>query len=354
MKRMGGIGSLLALCVACGSPPPDAQLPPMRDSARESIGSQELTVAFYNVENLYDPRNDPHTSDESFTPEGEYRWTEAEYAEKKANLARVIADMGPHLLGLAEVENAEVVKELLDEPALRGRGYRFVHTESDDERGIDLAFVYDPAQFTYLSHRAYRLEVPREPDIRSRPILMVEGQAGETKLYLFINHWPSRREGERETEHRRVAAARQIRSLLREIARREAFPAALVMGDFNDDPSSHSIASELDARPAPASLPDNGLYNPMRALHDPEERGSLTYQGKWNLFDQILVSEDLVTGQAGLRYVPGSAEIFRPEYLQVGGDGRSKDMPRRSIYRGEFQEQGFSDHFPVLIRLRQQ
>jgi predicted extracellular nuclease len=326
----------------------------MSDSPRESAGGQALTVAFYNVENLYDPRNDPHTEDEAFTPEGEYRWGHAEYAEKKANLAQVIADLGPHLLGLAEVENARVVKELLDEPALRGRGYRFVHTESDDERGIDLALAYDPAQFTYLSHRAYRLEVPRDPDIRSRPILMVEGQAGGTKLYLFVNHWPSRREGEQETEHRRVAAARQIRSLMRDIARREDFPAVLVLGDFNDDPSSRSIASELDARPDPASLPEKGLYNPMRALHDPEERGSLTYQGKWNLFDQILLSEDLVTGEAGLRYIEGSAEIFRPEYLQVGGEGRSKDMPRRSIHRGEFQERGFSDHFPVLIRLRKQ
>jgi len=239
-----------------------------------------------------------------------------------------------------------VIADLIQRPALAQRGYRIVHEESPDRRGIDVALIYDPARFTYQSHNTFEVQFD-DPAYVSREILAVQGEVNEQSLFLLVNHWPSRGGGQVESEPRRMAAARTARELTDRIAKQSPEAGILLMGDFNDDPFNQSLARVLGAAPLSESEPKPGLYNAMYHLLDPDEEGSLTYRGKYNLFDQIIVNEDLLDGQAPLQYEPGSATIHHPDFMRFRGRG-----PSRAIHRGEFKPYGFSDHFPVYLRLR--
>ncbi|MCB0836948.1 MAG: endonuclease/exonuclease/phosphatase family protein [Bacteroidetes bacterium] len=311
-----------------------------------------LTVAFYNVENLFDIYDNPEKDDEQFLPEGEYKWTSEKYVKKLDNLARVIKSMGsngPDILGIAEVENKLVLEDLTQLTELKDRKYAIVHEESMDMRGIDVGLIYDPAVFVYTSHQAFNVEFPEEPDYTSRPVLLVEGKVNQENLYIIVNHWPSRRGGPEESEPRRLNAAKKVKEVISIIQKKDDDPNILIMGDFNDDPFNKSLVEVLNA--SSEENANASFFNPMFALHNPDSSGTLTYRGKWNLFDQILVSKGLMDKTGQLKYISQSAAIHNPEFMQVGGDSPAKDMPRRAIYRDEFQEDGFSDHFPVLLKL---
>lgn len=326
------------------------------DNTQQKQGSaSELMVAFYNVENLFDTKDQADKIDEDFTPEGKYKWNETKYKVKQENLSRVIQSMGengPAILGLAEVENRAVLEDLVQMPKLASRSYRIVHEESPDMRGIDVALLYDPTAFTYESHEAYEIYFAKEPEYTSRKVLMVKGKVNKETIYLFVNHWPSRYGGPEVSEPRRMTVATKVREVLDQILAEEPQAHFLLMGDFNDDPFNKSLVKGLRAQASPDQLADDALFNTHYALHQADSVGTLTYKGKWNLFDQILISPSLLQTRARLTYVPQSAGIHRPEFMQVGGDGYAKDMPRRAIYRGEFQENGFSDHFPVYVQLK--
>ena len=317
-------------------------------------GGKKISVAFYNVENLFDTIDNPDKIDEEFLPEGLYKWTEQVYQQKLDNLARAIAQLGdadgPEILGLAEVENRHVVEDLVQKTVLKGRNYAVVHEESPDMRGIDVALVYDPKTFRYERHKILRIDFPTEPDYTSRDILLVEGKVRDETLYVLVNHWPSRRGGESESEFRRLRAAAVARAATDSLFALNAAAKILLMGDFNDDPHNRSLTETMQASAVPSRIHSAGFFNPMTALHDPETLGTLTYQGKWNLFDQFLVSKALLGGSK-LRYIEGSAAVYNPEFLRVGF-GSAKEAPRRSIFRNEFQPEGFSDHFPVYLHLQ--
>lgn len=324
------------------------------DSSQKSR-AKELCIAFYNVENLFDTSDNPDKIDEDFTPEGRYKWTEAIYQEKLNNLAKAISSInqvGPDILGIAEVENRSVVEDLTQMPALKAHGYMVVHEESPDMRGIDVALIYNPKVFTYISHTAHEVVFPQEPDYTSRKVLLVKGKIKKEILYLLVNHWPSRYGGQEESEFRRVTVALKVRSILDEIRKDDPQANLLLMGDFNDDPFNKSISEVLQAQAEPINLAPDALFNAHYLMHQVDSVGTLTYRGKWNLFDQILLSPSLLQPSRKLSYIPQSVGIHRPEFMQVGGDGPAKDMPRRAIYRGEFQKNGYSDHFPVYVRLR--
>ena len=311
-----------------------------------------LTIAFYNVENLFDIYDNPEKEDEQFLPNGDYQWTSEKYVKKLDNLASAIKSIGsngPDIMGIAEVENKLVLEDLTQLTELKERKYAIVHEESMDMRGIDVGLIYDPTIFEYSSHQAYHIDFPEEPNYTSRPVLLVEGNVNKESLYIIVNHWPSRRGGPEESEPRRLNAARKVQEVIAEIMKKDKTPNILVMGDFNDDPFNKSLVEGLKA--SGEMNREEGFFNPMFSLHNPENSGTLTYRGKWNLFDQILVSKGLLDKTGELKYISNSAAIHRPEFMQVGGGGPAKDMPRRAIYRGEFQEDGFSDHFPVFLRL---
>lgn len=323
-------------------------------AVKQLAKGSSVWVSFYNVENLFDPHDDPGKDDSEFLPESDLNWNSEKYVAKMDRLAQAVKAMnngkGPDILGLAEVENYQTLEDWTSMTEMKTRGYEFIIEEGPDPRGIDCAFLYDPAVFVYKSHDAVRIPFDDEPGYVSRLLLQVDGELNGEPVSVIVVHWPSRRGGQEESEPRRVAAAQATKTMIEEIWAQSPSSGILVMGDFNDDPFNRSIAEVLKADTESIESPYEFL-NPVGALHRPEDRGTLTYRGRWNLFDQILVSHNLLDEEGSLEYLEGSAGIHNPEFMQVGGSGSAKDMPRRAIYRGEFQDRGFSDHFPVYLRL---
>lgn len=316
---------------------------------------EEKVIAFYNVENLFDAKDDPKTNDSQFLPGGDYGWNSSIYKQKLKNTAKVISELGgaagPDVVGLCEIENKGVLKDLVKELNISGRDYKIVHEESKDHRGIDVALIYDANSFTYEGHQTHTPTLKWDRGYTTRDILEVKGSfANNEPIYLLVNHWPSRRGGQEKSESKRVEVAKAAKKAVDAIFAEDKDANILLMGDFNDDPFNKSIAQTLSAKENKNQVKDKGLFNVTGKLLDKNSTGTLTYQGKWNLFDQLIISEDMVAGQNPLRYVDNSTTIFNPEYVQVPY-GRSKGHPRRGIFRGKYQKEGYSDHFAVFLKV---
>ncbi|KAA2219155.1 MULTISPECIES: endonuclease/exonuclease/phosphatase family protein [Maribacter] len=307
------------------------------------------TIAFYNLENLFDPKNNVRTLDEDFTPDGYKNWTQKKYRKKLSGLAKTIFGIGqfanpypPVIVGVAEVENRSVLKDLIETEPLEDVDYDFVHYESPDERGIDTGLIYRKKYFKVLTSGAIPLIISNPDGERdtTRDILYVCGLLNGEKIHLFVNHWPSRREGVESTEYKRIAAAEVIKRKMVAIQRDETDPKYIVMGDFNDDPSSSSIQSLLQ---------NTGLHNPMESLHIPKSRGSASYKKTWSLFDQILLSHRFYKYEKGSHSFD-TANIFDQDFLKEL-KGKYKGNPFRTFVGRKYLG-GYSDHFPVYIVLK--
>ncbi|MFD0795971.1 endonuclease [Maribacter chungangensis] len=310
---------------------------------------QLFTIAFYNLENLFDAENSKHTLDDDFTPTGFKQWTEKRYKSKCKKLARTILDIGkkenkypPVLVGVSEVENQTVIKDLIGTTPLESLKYNFVHYESPDERGIDTALLYNPKYFRMISSEALPLIVDNLNGDRdtTRDILYVKGTLNNEPVHVFVNHWPSRRDGGDVTEYKRLIAAKVIKEKMKKIEITEISPNYMVMGDFNDDPTSKSIQSLLEG---------TTLYNPMEKLHFPKQRGSANYKNTWSLFDQILISHNFLNYEKGTHSF-SKADIFDASFLKEK-IGKYKGNPHRT-YAGSKYLGGYSDHFPVYIVMK--
>lgn len=310
----------------------------------------EVGIAFYNVENLFDTQDDPKTVDEEFTPDGKLKWTEDKYNIKLSNLAKVLSALdggeGPEMFGLVEIENAKVVSDLLNQPALKKHNYRLVHHDSKDARGVDVAFCYDPAVFQHVADKAFTPNFS-DKSKKSRDFLVVEGKVNGETVYMIVNHWPSRREGKEASEVFRVEEATHIKRVCDSILKKKPDALICMMGDFNDDPIDKSIATIIGAKAK--SVDKKSFFNPMLALYNPDTEGSLEYEGKWNVFDQFIMNGNLANGKTKVQYVENSASIFHPEWLRVGY-GKAKESPKRSVFAGKFRDDGYSDHFPVQMK----
>jgi len=305
--------------------------------------SDLFTVAFYNLENLFDTIHDEFTLDKDFTPEGEMQWDEGRYATKINNLSKAIAQIGIHrsalppvFLGVAEVENSKVMEDLIGSENLKAFDYDFVHYESPDERGIDVAFLYQKKYFelTYSDTYTLMLEDKHQDRDYTRDILLISGKLFNNQVYIIVNHWPSRNNGKSFSENKRIKAARLIHKIIDEIREEDPDPNIVIMGDFNDDPNSNSIKN---------ILVNPGFINPMFDLYR-QGKGSLYHQGKWHLFDQIILTENFLE-KKGLHFK--DAEVINEYFLQEKY-GRSKGAPLRT-FLGKRYVGGYSDHFPVCI-----
>ncbi len=300
------------------------------------------SIAFYNLENLFDTTNDPDTLDDDFTPHSEKQWDESRYQKKLKKIGRVISDIGyedigypPALLGLAEVENASVLKDLIASKFLKKKGYDFVHFDSSDERGIDTALLYRKELFSVTYKESYTVYLTDEFGERdyTRDVLYVKGVLNEQTVHILVNHWPSRRKGTQETAHKRIAASKKNLEIIAEIRNEDPNARILVMGDFNDDPDSESVKI----------LVSDGLYNPMEVLLTKYE-GSLKHREDWHVFDQIIISHNFLKGHENpFRFL--EASIYNPKEIQEY-KGKYKGMPFRT-YAGKKYLGGYSDHFPV-------
>jgi endonuclease/exonuclease/phosphatase family metal-dependent hydrolase len=316
---------------------------------RRNTPSNLYTIAFYNLENLFDTDDAPSKLDKDYTPNGLLRWGEKRYKKKVLQLARTIAEIGrvtshkvPVLVGIAEVENKQVLNDLLRSNPLQETDLGFVHYDSPDERGIDTALLYDRTHFEVLHSEPIALHILNLNGQRdyTRDILYVHGKLNGEAIHIFVNHWPSRRDGTMVTDYKRIQAADTILKTMNHIKEDQENPNYIVMGDFNDNPTSRSIKRLLET---------NELYNPMEKLHDPSIRGSSSHRRSWFLFDQIILSHNFLTFAKGTHSFD-HANIYDDQLLKVY-KGKYKGNPLRT-FSGRNYLGGQSDHFPVYIQLK--
>lgn len=310
-------------------------------------------IGFYNVENLFDTLDSPATNDIDFTPGGRLQWNTEKYRSKQKNLATVISQLGTEstpdglaILGVAEIENREVLEDLVKQPDLKGRDYRVVHFDSPDERGIDCGLLYQPKYFTLIHARP--VPVPLQQDTvvdYTRDILYVAGTFDGEPLHLMVGHWPSRRGGESGSAWMRAKAAAVCKTLSDSILTADPNAKIVIMGDLNDDPTSESLVKVLQAKKSTKGLKTGDLYNPMYDQYK-NGNGTMAYRDAWSLFDQMIVSQPFVNKKAGGWQLYKAVVFRRPWLLQT--EGAFRGYPFRT-YVGDIFINGYSDHLPVYL-----
>ncbi len=317
--------------------------------------SREYSLMFYNVENLFDTVDDPKTADEEFTPGGDRHWTYKRLNNKLINLSKTILSASgwepPEMIAMCEVENQVVLKMLLEKTPLKSIPYKIIHKESNDDRGIDVAFLYNARLFYPLAYRYYPLKSNDGSTVKTREILYVAGILNQQDtIHIFVNHWPSRYSGLLETQDKRDLAAKTLRSLYDELFQNYHNPKVIIVGDFNDQPSDKSISAGLKAMNAEGEIRKEGLYN-LSETWMGNSTGTLKYQSQWFIFDQLLVSGNMLQKSGGIYTAPGFATVVQLPFL-FERDKKYGGMKPFRTYTGFKYTGGFSDHLPVLLKLK--
>ncbi len=325
-----------------------AKASPSQNNGKTKQPSTNVSVGFYNLENLFDTKDDPAKLDDDFTPTGFKKWDEKRYAKKLKKLAKVISKIGkketgapPALLGVAEVENARVLEDLIQVKSLKKHDYGVAHFDSPDERGIDVGLLYRKECFTVTNAATHTVWLESERGGRdyTRDILHVTGNLMGNEIHLLINHWPSRRKGANETSKKRIKAAQENRKVIEAIRSENEDARIMVLGDFNDGPYDESVKDHLVQK---------DLYNPMVFLNTKYE-GSLNHNFEWYLFDQIILSTNFMRiHQNNFKYL--HSNIYNEDYLKEFS-GKFKGNPYRT-HAGKRYLGGYSDHFPVYITFK--
>tara|TARA_B100000427_G_scaffold132140_1_gene109962 strand:- start:118 stop:1170 length:1053 start_codon:yes stop_codon:yes gene_type:complete len=326
--------------------------------AQEKRNFNIHTIAFYNVENLFDTINDINKNDEA-SPIMEIKFNRTEiYNKKVANMASVIADIGsdlvrksPSIVGLCEVENRNVIEDLLKDTSLKDKNYEIVHYDSPDERGIDVALIYNQNVFKVNSSKSHELIIYDNKSSKrnyTRDQLVVSGLLEDELIHLIVNHWPSRSGGEERSRAGRMAAAELNKKIIDSLQQKYKDAKIITMGDFNDDPHDDSMKKILNAKKHIKDVKENGIYNPMESILSDQGIGTNAYRDSWQLFDQILVSEPFLNKNYD-SYQFYKAGVFNKSYL-INKSGRYKGYPFRSFSWGSFTG-GYSDHLPPYIYL---
>ncbi len=319
---------------------------------------QVYGVGFYNLENLFDTVHDVGKNDVEYLPNGANKWGSVKYTNKLHNMARAVADMGTDVLkgvgcaviGVSEVENANALTDLVNEPELKARGFKFCHIEGPDRRGVDCALLYNPKLFALERAKLvpYVPELEKDSLYVTRGFLTVSGMLGGDHVAFIVCHWPSQYIG----SFYRESAGRQVRAVKDSLLEEDPNCKVLVMGDMNDDPHSRSMSRELRARRDFKDMRPHDMYNPWWKILD-NGTGTLTYQGRWNLFDQIVLAPNLLNMNeeerdfTQLKY--WKAQIQRMDYL-MQTEGSYKGSPKRT-HAGGVWLNGYSDHLPVVVYL---
>jgi predicted extracellular nuclease len=316
-----------------------------------AYGQSNFRVMFYNVENLFDTSDNPHKNDNEFLPDGQRHWSQKRYYTKINNLAKVISSAGewgsPAIIGMCEVENEKVIRDLIRNSPLKKTDYRFVVTNSPDQRGINVALLYQRDQFKYLEHHAYTIRFPHNKQKATRDILHVTGQViSRDTVDVFVCHFPSRRGGENESESDRVYTASVLKSKTDSLMRIRKNAHIIIMGDFNDEPSNRSIAQTLNALPVSQKPETQKLYNLFQ--HFEKKTGSYKYKDQWNLLDQMIVSGNLIAGNGSFKVLPYTATIFSRNFMLTEDKTYGGKRPKKT-FSGMKYEGGYSDHLPVFV-----
>lgn len=304
-----------------------------------------ISIAFYNVENLFDTEDSPHTLDREFTPKGKKKWGPYRYQLKIEKLGKCISRIGeeqsqlpPVFIGLAEVENSVVLENLIQSDGLQYLPYDYIHFDSPDERGIDTALLYNKTLFEPVDSKAIPIIIYDANNVRdyTRDILYVKGVLNNEIVHVYVNHWPSKRSGFDETRLKRIEIANILHQEIESIE--EENPKIIIMGDFNDNPDDDSIRRHLVT---------SNYKNPMLPLYQ-NNQGASKFYGKWMLFDQIILSNNFFESLPD-KLTYKKAFIFNPDFL-TNPRGRHRGEPFRT-YSGKYYQGGYSDHFPVYVLL---
>lgn len=313
----------------------------------------QITVALYNCENFFDTKDDPNKKDDEFLPESPMKWDETRFMNKLTKIAQVldstVAGPGlPNLVGLVEVENKEVLEELISKSQLKEKSYGVLCTDSPDERSIDVGLLYDKSVFTLVDFKEINATNSTLGDYKTRNVLFATLKAtnGDV-IYVFVNHWPSRRSGETESEPRRIFAAEQVRAKIDELQKKDAKAKVIVMGDFNDHPTDKSILNTLKASDKPKDKSE--LYNAYQTL-DAAKQGTHYYDKEWRVLDQIIVSQGFIGAKKGFKFNPKNAFILKKDFVLYKNAKTAEERPNRT-YSGEKYFNGYSDHLSVYITL---
>jgi len=314
-------------------------------------------VGFYNLENLFDTCHDVGHNDYEYLPDGANRWTGLKYSNKLKNMSRVVSELGTDKLpgigcavvGVSEVENAKCLEDLCNQEPLKARNFKFVHIEGPDQRGVDCGLLYNPRFFEVRDAKLvpYVYVLPEDSARATRGFLTVSGTLAGEHVAIIVNHLPSRFAG----PFYREEGGRQIRIVKDSLLKDDPDVKIIIMGDMNDDPQDKSMAVSLGAVREMKDVKEGGLWNPWWNVLA-AGTGTLMYDGRWNLFDQIILSHSLldIKGKkdfSTLKYY--SHQVFRRDYL-FQTEGKYKGNPLRTHAGGAWLN-GYSDHLPTVVYL---
>jgi len=314
----------------------------------------DFKAVFYNFENLFDTEDDTAKWDEQFLPNGDKHWTYWKYQSKLKNLAKVITAVGgwqdAAIVGACEIENAFVLEELTTKSPLKKLNYKFIHKESPDKRGIDVALLYQEEQFTPLFYKHIQIDFPFAPNSKTRDILYVKGLAKDKDtLHIFVNHWPSRWGGQMKTEPKRIFVAQTLRKQVDSLFSAIKNPNIIIMGDFNDAPTDKSVIEFLKAQPPVKKTEAKQIYNLMYPLSLTNE-GTHPFHGHWAVLDHMIVSSALLDKSNKIYTTIESAYPFKAEFL-LEEDTKYGGTKTNRSYIGFKYNGGYSDHLPVILDL---
>ncbi len=316
-------------------------------------GMQMAGIAFYNLENLFDTiPNNPEGRDIEYTPGGPKKWDSRKYNDKLDNLSYAISQFtspttpnGPAIIGVSEIENRSVLEDLVARPALRQWNLQIVHHDSPDARGVDVGMLYNPRYFKVENVTNHRLTaVP----FRTRDQMCVVGSLLGQRIAVIVNHWPSRLGGQEKSSPNREAAAALCKEIADSLWRIDPEIGVMIMGDLNDDPMDKSCAKILGAKRDMKNVGKHGFFNPWWKKLD-EGIGTLAYKSQWNLFDQIILSGNLVDTPDD-RWHFYRADVLNKDFLK-DTEGNRQGYPKRTFASGSYLN-GYSDHFPTEVFLR--
>lgn len=315
----------------------------------------DFRIMFYNVENLFDTFDDTLKNDNEFLPNQKKFWTWQKYQTKLNHIYKVIVAVGgwspPEIVGLCEVENYFVLKQLLEETPLSKVNYGIIHKNSPDMRGIDVALLYQKDKFRPIYYRAIPINFKKK-NRKTRDILYVKGVANsKDTLHVFINHWPSRWGGQLKSEPKRIFVASVLRNTVDSIYQTNSNANIIITGDFNDTPENKSINSTLDAKVDFSNIHNNQLYNLSSNWLVEEEIGTLKYRDEWSVFDQMIISGAMLNPTNGKLLDKDDAHLFKADFLFEQDEKFLGVKPYRT-YHGYRYHGGFSDHLPIYLDLK--
>lgn len=314
-------------------------------------------IASWNVENLFDIEDSPRRSEklQRVLANELIGWTSDVLDRKISQLASIVRQMnqgsGPDILGVCEVENEHVLDLLVSALAPLNRSYKVAHEDTRDRRGIDVAFIYDDDLFTAEDQFSHFI-VKR---LATRDLFQVNFRTNSGRLLVVVgNHWPSRIGGEYESEPYRIIAGETLAYFHQRIrqVQNDNNVAVLAMGDFNDEPFNrslveHALSEQTRAKVTRARSPR--FLNLMWPILG-QRLGTHYYENRPNVLDQFLVSKGLLTGNSKIRVIRNSVEAIRFSKMVSSG---TYPVPIRYGRKSDINRDGFSDHYPIAIRLRE-